>query len=105
MKTVHQEGITAVDMCQMLGFLVKQILALAYIKGPLGLETVIMGDFSISFSSLERSWMLKFSRGSSELNYTITKWTKQVSAEQSAPQENTHSPQQPMGPFLKQTAF
>lgn len=105
MKAVHQEGMTAVDMCQMLGFLVKQTLALAYVKGPIGLVTVTMGDFSISFSSLERTWMLKFSRGSSEQNYTIAKWAKQVSAEQAAPPENTRSSQQPMGPFLKQTAF
>lgn len=43
MKAVHQEGMTAVDMCQMLGFLVKQTLAC--VKGPIGLDTVIMGGF------------------------------------------------------------
>lgn len=49
--------------------------------------------------------MLKSNRGSSKLNYIIAKWAKQMSAEQSAPPENTRSSQQPMGPFLKQTAF
>lgn len=51
MKAVHQEGMRVVDMCQMLGFLVKQTLALAYVKGPIGLDTVMMG-ISVSHSHL-----------------------------------------------------
>lgn len=51
MKRVYQDGITAVDTCQMLGFLMKQTLV--YVKGPIGLDTMIMGDFSVSFSSVE----------------------------------------------------
>lgn len=51
MKAVHQEGMRVVDMCQMLGFPVKQTLALAYVKGPIGLDTVMMG-ISVSHSHL-----------------------------------------------------
>lgn len=77
-------------MCQMLGFLIKKTLT--DVKGSIDLDIVIVNDFNISFSSLDRPWILKASRESSELNYTFIKWAEQVSVERSTLQkENTHS--------------